>query len=242
MRLFKKNKEAVEKSFCTAVIPAAGSSTRMVGINKMFLELDGIPVLVRTLMALEACDNIHEMIVVTRDVDIPDVAALCKEYGISKVTKIVRGGATRAESVSNGVKEASPDATLIAVHDGARPFVTPELISNVVKTAEKYHAAAPGVKVKDTVKIVKNGCVIDTPDRESLFAIQTPQIFDADLLKGALANAIKKALPVTDDCMAVEALGGEVHIVPGSYDNIKITTPEDVYTGMAILKAGKDRV
>lgn len=235
MKLFKKKQQDDEIVFCTAVVPAAGSSSRMGGINKIFMELDGIPVIARTLMALEACEDIHEIIVVTRDVDIPDVAALCKSFGISKATQIVRGGATRAESVNNGVREASPSAGLIAVHDGARPFITPELVSNVIKAAAKHHAAAPGVKVKDTVKTVKNGRVVDTPDRETLYAIQTPQIFDADLLKGALANAMEKNLPITDDCMAVEALGAEVRIVDGSYDNIKITTPEDIYTGMAIL-------
>ena len=242
MKFFKKKHDNDEIVFCTAVVPAAGSSSRMGGINKIFMELDGIPVLARTLMALEACEDIHEIIVVTRDVDIPAVAALCKGYGISKATQIVCGGETRAESVRNGVKEAFPEAKLIAVHDGARPFVTPELVTRIIKAAVKHHAAAPGVKVKDTVKVVKNGRVIDTPDRETLFAIQTPQIFDADLLKGALANAIDKNLPITDDCMAVEAMGAEVHIVQGSYDNIKITTPEDVYTGMAIIKAGKDRI
>lgn len=236
MRLFKRSRREEPKCFCTAVVPAAGSSTRMAGVNKMFLELDGVPVLARTLMALEACDNINEIIISTRDTDIPAVGALCKEYGINKATKIVRGGATRAESVYNGVKEASPEAELIAVHDGARPFITPKLVSEVVKTAREHHAAAPGVRVKDTIKVVKNGRVVDTPDRETLFAIQTPQIFDADLLKGALANAINKSLPVTDDCMAVEALGAEVWIVNGSYDNIKITTPEDIYAGMAILR------
>lgn len=242
MKLFKRKQHETASSFCTVVVPAAGSSTRMAGINKIFMELDGVPVLARTLMVLEACEDIHEIIVVTRDVDIPNVATLCKSYGIRKATQIVRGGATRAESVSNGVREASPDATLIAVHDGARPFITPELVSRVIKIAEEHHAAAPGVKVKDTVKTVKDGRVIDTPDREKLYAIQTPQIFDADLLKGALANAIEKNLPITDDCMAVEAIGSEVWIVDGSYDNIKITTPEDIYAGMAILMARKDSI
>lgn len=236
MKLFRKSRREEPKCFCAAVVPAAGSSTRMAGVNKMFLELDGVPVLARTLMALEACENINEIVISTKDTDIPAVGSLCKEYGISKATKIVCGGATRAESVYNGVREVSSEAELIAVHDGARPFITPQLVSEVIKSAREHHAAAPGVKVKDTVKVVKNGRVIDTPNRETLFAIQTPQIFDADLLKGALANAVNKNLAVTDDCMAVEALGAEVWIVNGSYDNIKITTPEDIYAGMAILQ------
>ncbi|MBE6949158.1 MAG: 2-C-methyl-D-erythritol 4-phosphate cytidylyltransferase [Ruminococcaceae bacterium] len=242
VKLFKRKQKEEERIFCTAVVPAAGSSTRMGGINKIFAELDGIPVLIRTLMALESCEDIREIIVVTRDTDIPMAASLCKEYGIEKVTKIVCGGAVRAESVYNGVREASPEARLIAVHDGARPFITPALVGGVIKAAAKYNAAAPGVRVKDTVKVVKNGRVIDTPNRDTLYAIQTPQIFDADLLKGALTNAVNKALPITDDCMAVEAVGAEVRIVQGSYDNIKITTPEDIYTGMAILAAGKEKV
>ncbi len=235
MKMFKKSRREESKSFCTAVVPAAGSATRMAGINKIFLELDGIPVLARTLMALESCEKINEIIIATKETDIPNVASLCKEYGITKATKIVRGGSTRAESVNNAVREVSADATHIAVHDGARPFITPDLVNRVINAAEEHHAAAPGVRVKDTIKTVKNGRVVDTPDRETLFAIQTPQIFDADLLKGALANVINKKLSVTDDCMAVEALGAEVWIVDGSYDNIKITTPEDVYLGLAIL-------
>lgn len=244
MRLFKRKprSDEVKKSFCSAVVPAAGSSSRMEGINKMFVELDGVPVLARTLLALDACDTINEIVIVTRDVDIPDTVKLCKEYQVTKVTQIVRGGDTRTESVSKGLKAVSPEADLVAVHDGARPFITPEVVDEAVKVAEIYHAAAPGVEVKDTIKIVKDGRVVDTPDRNSMFGIQTPQVFDVDLLRGALANAMEKGLVITDDCMAVEAIGGEVRIVPGSYDNIKITTPEDLYTGKAILLAREEKL
>lgn len=242
MKLFKRKQRDSNAVFCTAVVAAAGSSTRMGNVNKIFAEINGISVLARSLMALEACEDIHEIIVVTRDRDIPDVAALCRKFGINKAAKIVCGGATRTESVNNGVKEASPAAELIAVHDGARPFVTAELVSRVIKTAIKHHAAAPAVHVKDTIKIVKDGRVVDTPEREKLFAIQTPQVFDADLLKGALANAVEKRLPITDDCMAIEAMGGDVWIVDGDYDNIKITTPEDIYKGEAILAAREERI
>ena len=239
MKLFKrkirkKNKRG--KLFCSVVVPAAGSSSRMDGVDTIFAELNGVPVLIRTLLALSECDMVDEIILVTRSENIPRAAMLCAENGLTKVTKLVRGGETRVESVMNGIHEVSKNATFIAVHDGARPFVSAELVENTIKTAAKFNAAIPAVQVKDTVKTVKNGKVTGTPDREMLYAIQTPQIFDADLLRAAMQNAIDKKLPITDDSMAVEAIGGEVHIVEGSYDNIKLTTPEDMMIGETMIK------
>lgn len=244
MKLFKRKKRKKNKKgapFCSVVVPAAGSSSRMEGVDKIYAELEGVPVLVRTLIALSECPSVNEIVLVTRKEDVPRAAMLCAQNELAKVTRIVRGGATRAESVMNGLAEISPEATLIAVHDGARPFVSAELVEETVKAALKYNAAIPAVQVKDTVKTVKNGRVTGTPDRSELYAIQTPQIFDADLIKAAMQNVIDKKLAVTDDSMAVEAIGGEVHIVEGSYDNIKLTTPEDMIVGQTIIEKRSGR-
>lgn len=224
------------RCFCSAVVPAAGSSSRMGGENKMFAEICGIPVLARTLISLENSDDINEIIVVTRSEDIERVAKLCREYNIGKASQVVCGGSTRAESVYHGVEAVSENADIIAVHDGARPFITEDVIRGAVDGAVKYHAAAPAVPVKDTVKIVENGFVKTTLDRSRIMAIQTPQVFDAALLKAALQNVIEKKLEITDDCMAVEALGARVFLSKGSYDNIKITTPEDIAASKAIVE------
>lgn len=230
------DKFKAKKAPCTAVIAAAGESSRM-GADKLFLPLAGIPVLVRTLMQFEQCKAITEIIVVTREDKIVPVANLCREYGITKVTKVLQGGATRLESSAAGVFQADRHSGLIAIADGARPMVTPELIANVVEAAKNYRAAAPAVPVKDTIKTAENGVVTGTPDRNALFTVQTPQVFDADLIKGALTKALRDALPVTDDCSAVEAMGHPVYLVEGSYGNLKITTPEDLALGEALLAA-----
>lgn len=230
------DKFKTKKAPCTAVIAAAGASTRMGG-DKLFMPLAGIPVLARTLMQFELCPAVTEIIVVTREDRIVPVADLCREYGITKATKILAGGATRAESAAAGVFQADRHSGLIAIADGARPLVTPELIAKTVEAAKTYRAAAVAVPVKDTIKTAENGVVTGTPDRSSLFAVQTPQVFDADLIKGALTKALRDHLPVTDDCSAVEALGHPVYLIEGSYENIKITTPEDLALAEALLAA-----
>ena len=234
LNVFDKIKE--KKAGCTAVIVAAGSSRRM-GADKLFLPLAGIPVLVRTLLQFQACDSIDEIIVVTREDKLAEVADYCKRYGITKATKILQGGKERVESSAAGVFEADRHSAYIAISDGARPFTTPALITATVDAAKKYGAAAPAVPVKDTIKVAENGIVTDTPDRSKLFAIQTPQVFSADLIKGALTKAIRDKTPVTDDCSAVEAMGYPVHLVDGSYRNIKITTQEDMIVSQAYLAA-----
>lgn len=222
-------------ALCSVVVPAAGSSRRMAGVNKLFEELGGMPVLARTLRALDACGKVGEIIVVTREEDIVAVYDLCRTYGVQKVTDIVVGGSTRMESVYIGVGQASADSSLIAVHDGARPLVTEDVISRAIDAAAVHTAAAPAVKVTSTVKRAVNHIVTETVDRETLFEIQTPQVFNADLLKAALQNAMDRGLTVTDDCMAVEAIGASVYLSEGSYENIKITTPTDLRIAEAIL-------
>lgn len=220
---------------CAAVVPAAGSSRRMGGQDKILLPLDDIPVLVHTLRALSASERIQEIVVVTREDLIVPVGQLCRDCALDKVTKVLVGGATRADSVLIGVEEVSGRTELIAVHDGARPLVTVEVIDAAIRKAAECGAAAPAVPVKDTVKRALDGVVVETPDRTQLFAVQTPQVFDSDLLLGALRRAVEDGAAITDDCGAVERIGMKVCLTEGSYENIKITTPADMLMAEAIL-------
>jgi len=230
----RKKKEA-ERPFLSVVVAAAGSSDRM-GFNKLFAEVAGQPVLAHTLLALDQAEVISEIIVVVRDQDIPDVGALCRELNFNKVTKVIRGGARRVDSVFNGVLETDSRATLIGIHDGARPLVTEAVITEAAQTAEEFGAAVPAVPVTDTIRRVDvNGRVLDTPDRSSLYAMQTPQIFDADILKGALQKTLEEGRDTTDDAAAVEAVGMPVHLTTGSQENIKLTWPPDILTAEGIL-------
>lgn len=233
-KLFSKDKR--EYPVCSAVVAAAGSSRRMGGGNKLLLPLDGIPVLVRTLRALEEATLVREIVVASREEDLLVIGDLCKTYGISKPVKIVCGGETRAASVLAATMECREDAAFIAVHDGARPLATSELIDNVIRLAFRTNAAAPAVAVKDTIKVVEENKVVTTPDRDTLRCIQTPQVFDAALLRAALQAAVAGEIPITDDCSAVERLGKEIYLTEGSYENIKITTPEDMALATAILE------
>ena len=232
--LGKKKTEAPR--LCSAVVPAAGSSRRMAGVNKLLLPLEGIPVLIRTLLALDAAERVGEIVVAAREEDVLTIAEYCKTYGIRKPVKIVRGGEDRAASVLAAALECRKDAAYIAVHDGARPLATPELIDRVIELGCRTNAAAPAVPVKDTIKVVSGDKVERTPDRETLRAIQTPQVFDAQLLRAALQSAVEEGASITDDCSAVERLGKEVYLAEGSYENIKITTPEDMNLAAAILQ------
>lgn len=241
-RLFKKTAKRKRHMFCSAVVAAAGSSRRMGGENKIFSEIRGVPVIARTLEALESCELIDEIVITARSEDITEIANVCQEYGITKATKIIIGGATRTESVYNGVLETSPNAELIAVHDAARPFATAELIEKVIRKAAETNAAAPAVPVKDTIKSVVDGKIVNTLDRSVLYAFQTPQVFSGDILKGALQNALDKKLDLTDDCAAVEALGVAVYVTEGSYDNIKITTPSDLTAAESIVDSMEGRI
>ena len=220
-------------SFCSVIVVAAGNATRM-GKDKLFLPLGGEPILARTLMALDQCQAVDELIVVTREEKLEQIGALKDQYGLKKLTKIVFGGETRTESALAGVSEADKRAKIICIHDGVRPFVTNELVEDVVHYAVLYQAAAPAIPVKDTIKRARAGVVTDTPDRSELFAVQTPQAFQADLIKAALSSAVAKQQSFTDDCAAVEALGVKAYLSRGSEDNIKITTPADLYLAEAI--------
>ena len=231
--LFKKRKQKVEP-YCSVVVAAAGSSTRM-GKDKIMLDLAGEPVIVHTLRALECCPLIHEIVVVTREELIVPISKLCADAAFTKVSKVILGGATRAQSVRFGTFEVSERAQLIAIQDGARPLVTQEVLSEVIQTASKCAAAAPAIPVKDTLKRAADGIVQETPDRSHFFAVQTPQVFEADLIRAALHQAVEQDLPITDDCSAVERLGMKVTLTAGSEENIKITTPVDLIIAEALL-------
>ncbi len=233
-KLFGRSREAAP--VCSAVVAAAGCSSRMGGENKLLLPLDGVPVLVRSLLALERSSLVSEIVVAAREQDLLVFADLCKAYGITKPMKIVCGGETRTQSVLAAALECREDARIIAVHDGARPLVEPELIDRVIARALETNAAVPAVPVKDTIKVVREDRVACTPDRASLRAVQTPQAFDAQLLRAALQSAAEAGESPTDDCAAVERLGKEVFLVEGSYENLKITTPEDIGAAEAILQ------
>jgi 2-C-methyl-D-erythritol 4-phosphate cytidylyltransferase len=233
--IFSRNKNNT-KHCCSVVVAAAGSSARMEGLDKLLLPIGGKPVLAHTLAALEECDEIGEIIVVTRRDKLDEIARLVRKYLLNKVNGIIVGGETRLESVYKGVQAVSSDSKLIAVHDGARPFVTEDIVSAAVAAALKFSAAAPAVPVTSTVKRAHNGIVLQTVDRNELYEIQTPQVFTAELLKGALQNAVDKKLYITDDCMAVEALGVTVHLTQGARENIKLTTSFDIAIAESILR------
>lgn len=234
----KKRRKKIEPSpSAAAVIVAAGNSTRMDGIDKQLALLEGMPVLARTLMCFENCKYINEIVVVTSEKNIIEVGNICRDFDISKVSKVICGGERRMDSVLKGLLELSSDVELVAIHDGARPLVSNDVIINAIKMAEKYNAATPAISVTDTVKTVENGIVTGTPNRSSLYAVQTPQVFNCALIKGAISRAIKNGEELFDDCTAVELMGVKVHISEGSTENIKITYSSDLWKAEAILKS-----
>ena len=231
-----KRKKKNSEPHCAAVIVAAGSSRRM-GTDKLLAELEGVPVLARTLQAFERSPLVDEIVVVTRRDCLEEVAELCHRYEIGKVSKVVCGGATRTESALAGVSEVEKKAKLIAIHDGARPLVTADVILRTVYAAEEYMAAAPIVPSTDTLKQVdEKGKVVATLDRDHTVCVQTPQVFRAELIKGALTKAVEQGLTFTDDCAAAEMMGLRAHTVIGDEDNIKLTTPRDMVIAAEILR------
>ena len=219
---------------CAAVVAAAGSSTRM-GEDKLMLPLGEEPVILHTLRALELCPYVEEIVVVTREQLIVPLGELCRDYQLEKVRKIVLGGVTRTQSVRLGTLEVSEQAELIAIQDGARPLVSQQVLEQVILTAARCGAAAPAVPVKDTIKRAENGVVLETPERSQLFAVQTPQVFEAGLIRAALHKALEDGAEITDDCSAVERLGMKVVLTQGADENIKITTPADLAAAEAFL-------
>ncbi|MGN0627953.1 MAG: 2-C-methyl-D-erythritol 4-phosphate cytidylyltransferase [Oscillospiraceae bacterium] len=226
-----------EKPFLSAVVVAAGSSARMGGEDKQFLPIAGMPVLGRTLLAFERCETVSEIVVVTRPSSAEKVGELCRELGITKLSAVVGGGNTRAESVRNGVAAVSESCSFVAIHDGARPLVRPEDITRCANDAFQCGGAVLAVPATDTIKYgKKNGFVEYTPAREKLFAVQTPQIFDVEIYRSAMERAFRELSDWTDDSRIFENDARKVFLTPGSRDNIKITSPEDIAVAEALLK------
>lgn len=221
----------------TAIIVAAGSGTRMgKDSNKQFILIDDIPVLAHTLLKFHHAETIDNIIIVTKPDFILTVSDLVREFGISKVKHIIPGGNTRQVSVNCGLAYAD-SGSFVAIHDGARPFITVEKINELVLTAHKFGAAAPGVVPKDTVKEIRGNSTIEaTIDREKLRLIQTPQVFKANVLKTAFEKAALDSFVGTDDCSIAEHYGIEIKVIDGDYTNIKVTTPEDLPVAEAIYR------
>ena len=222
----KTLRRIIPVKYCGAVIVAAGSASRMGGIDKVMTPLKGEPMLAQMVRAFQECACIREIVVVTRPDLLEQVTALTKSF--PKVMAVVAGGKTRQESVWKGLSALSKKVKLAAIHDGARPLISWQLIDLTVRAAHTYGAAAPGIPVKDTIKVCGGGVVKSTPDRSTLYAIQTPQVFHFDMPRAALTKAAKENALLTDDCSALERMGFTVKLVAGDERNLKITTPLDL--------------
>lgn len=233
-KLTKPARKLLPLKTCGAVIVAAGTASRMGGIDKVMASLQGEPMIARTVRTFQTCDAISEIVIVTREDLIVPISNLCRN--MDKVKAVVCGGKSRQESVSLGLNALSDKVKLAAIHDGARPLITWQVIDRAVRAANTYGAAAPAIPVKDTIKVVTGGIVKETPDRATLQAVQTPQVFDFDLLRAALKKAEKDGSQVTDDCSAVELMGMSVKIVEGDERNIKVTTPMDLKIAEMLLE------
>lgn len=230
-------RKVLPTQYCGAVIVAAGSASRMGGIDKVMAPLGGEPMILRTVRAFEVCEAVKEIVIVTREDLMGPIAELCS--GFTKVRSVVQGGSSRQESVKLGLLAFSKEVRLAAVHDGARPLVSGELIDKVIRAAHSYGAAAPAIPVKDTIKVFEGGFIAATPDRSTLRAVQTPQVIDRDLLLGALEKAEQEGTALTDDCSAVEHIGMRVRLVEGEERNLKVTTPLDLKIAELLLEEKK---
>ena len=220
----------------SAIIVCGGSSSRMNGVNKLLLPLGNTNVAGRSMLAFEQCPEVGDIVVVCRERDRKELENTAEKLGIAKLRGFAEGGGTRQESVFSGLKKIIPETSLIAVHDGARPLVKPEQIVRTARDAEVFGAAVLGVPVKDTIKVVNDGLITDTPYRPSLYITQTPQIFKRRIYFEAVDFALEHGLDFTDDCQLAEAIGVKVCMTEGGYENIKITTPEDIKIANLLLE------
>ena len=245
MRFFSrrraKEQEERPEAFVSAIIVAAGQSRRMGGdTSKQFILIDGVPVIVRTLKAFEIAERIREVVIAARQEDIPQMYALIQDYEITKVKQIITGGETRQESVFRAIAQVDENADFLAIHDGARPLVTKELLEDCLAALAQADGAAVAVASPDTVKLADaDGYVERSTDRSRTYLIQTPQAFyREELLK--LHRALTEREGITDDCMLLERAGHRVKLVPGRRENIKITTPADRELAEFYLKKGTE--
>lgn len=220
-----------------AIIVAGGVGSRMNSdIPKQFVDVLGKPIISYTINSISKCDAIDEIIIVT----LPDYLVFCKDivdvFGFKKVSKIICGGATRQESVYNGLKEIGDDVDIVVIHDGARPLIDTDTVAKCISAACEYGCSAAGVKMKDTVKVVNDNCFIEyTADREKLWQVQTPQVFKKDIIYSLHTQAAENGFSATDDCILAENAGYKVMMVEGLYENIKITTPQDIFIMKGLL-------
>ena len=239
----------IRHPFTSAVILAGGIGSRMSqsaytdpnAVTKQFLALDGEPIILRTIRMFEECPTVDEIILVVREEERELYPPMLSRAEIKKVTKIVPGGETRQDSAYQGLLAVDRDCAFIAVHDGARPLITPEQITAVSKEAYRIGAAAAASRVKDTVKITEGADYVkETPDRAKIMAVSTPQIFKVEEYRASVYLGREKKLAVTDDCSLVEAVGFPVKLVDIGYQNLKITTREDLYFAEAILRMRRE--
>lgn len=228
----------------SAIILCAGESTRFSssGNSKQMAQVAGKRVIVRTIEAFEACPVVKEIVLVVRKEDTSDYNRLICELGFKKISCIVVGGDTRQISAMRGFKHISEKTKLVAIHDGARCLVTPEIIETVADFAREHLAATAATKVTDTVKLSdENGNIVRTISREHMWTVQTPQIFDRELYRVCIENAKEKCITATDDCMMAEAYGQKVKLVETGRENIKITFKSDIKAAEAIIRARGDK-
>lgn len=219
------------------ILPAAGYGKRMESSqNKQFMMLSGKPVIVHTLEVFVQASEIQEIIVVTREDEVEYCQKIIAEYAIAKVKAVIAGGKERQHSVWNGLQHVSANCNIVVVHDGARPLLVPKILEAALHEVIEHHAVVVGVPVKDTIKVVdEDNIIISTPRRSSLWAVQTPQVFSKEILLQAYTKAWQEDILATDDAALVEAIGYNVKMVLGSYENIKITTSEDLVLAEAFL-------
>lgn len=220
------------------VIVAAGTGSRMKkDINKQFIKLKNKEIVAHTIEKFYNSENIDDMVVVIREDEEEYFNKNIKEkYGFTNI-KVAHGGNERQDSVFNGIKMLKKECDVVLIHDGARPFVTEDIIKRSINKANEHNAIVVGVKVKDTIKVVSdNGNIVDTPNRSYLWSVQTPQVFKYDIITKAYEDAYNNNYYGTDDAMLVERIGYNVKMIEGSYNNIKITTQEDLEFGEQILK------
>ena len=229
------------KPICTAVIVAAGKGKRMgTEISKQFLPLRGKEILTHTVEKFEAAKHIRDIILVTGQDSLQDVRDMVQEYNWKKVVSVVAGGKERQDSVWNGLQAVSADTEIVLIHDGVRPFVDEEILNDSIDTAMEMGGCVAGVPAKDTIKVCnEENIAVATPDRSTLWQIQTPQTFRKELILQAYVQAKEEGVAGTDDASLAEHSGYPVKVIMGSYRNIKITTKEDLLVGEAFLKEGQ---
>lgn len=228
----------------SAVILAAGNSERMgSGVSKQLLTLDGMPVIAHTIAAFDECEYISEIIVVAKKDDFPVYREIQEKFRFGKFVRLVSGGDTRQKSAENGFRAVSGDSKFVALHDGARCLVTPDMIRDVCRVAYKTGAATAATRAVDSVKLTngKNIFIDQSLDRSRVFFAQTPQVFRCELYSLALDKAKEDKLTVTDDNSLVENLGARIRLVECGRDNLKITTQEDLPLALAVLRSRKER-